>query len=510
MSPPLQGLALGLLALAAGALHALSFAPWERPWLQVLALALLFALTTHIQRPRAAALLGFLFGLGWFGIGVSWVYISMHVYGQMPALLAGAATAAFCAFLALYPALALGVAQRMARAPFLRLALALPATWALSEWLRGTLFTGFPWLASGYAHTDGPLAGFAPVLGVYGIGFVAALLAGALAIFTLPLRQRGVRGYVWAAGMLALALVGGTLIGQQRWTQPIGAPLKVRLVQANIPQDAKFTTEGLRRAFDEHWALMQGPRVDLIALPESVFPVPLGFVPGEALDAFRSFAREYDSGLIFGVFIEDPPLAYYNSAVGLAPAATAWQRYSKQHLVPFGEFIPWGFRWFVDLMQMPIGDQERGAVDQPPMAIGGQRIAVNICYEDLFGHVIRRAWHDPANAPTMMLNLSNLAWFEDSIALPQHLQISRMRTLETQHPMLRATNTGATAIVDAWGRVAAQLPFNTAGALDGTAQGQHGLTPYIRYGNAPALLIGAIVLLFAAAVARAGRRRSAQ
>ena len=510
MSSPRRGLALGLLALAAGALHALSFAPWERPWLQMLALALLFALTTRIERPRAAALLGLAFGLGWFGVGVSWVYISMHVYGQMPALLAGAATAAFCAFLALYPALALGVAQRVAPAAFLRLALALPATWALSEWLRGTLFTGFPWLASGYAHTDGPLAGYAPVLGVYGIGFVAALLAGALALFALPLRQRGVRGYVWAAGVLVIAMAGGALLGPLRWTQPTGAPLQVRLVQANIPQDAKFTSEGLRRAFEAHWALMQGPRVDLVALPESVFPVPLGFVPSEALEAFRTFAHEHASGLIFGVFIEEPAMAYYNSAVGLTPDAPAWQRYSKQHLVPFGEFIPRGFRWFVDLMQMPIGDQERGAADQTPMAIAGQRIAVNICYEDLFGHVIRRAWSDPATAPTMMLNLSNLAWFEDSIALPQHLQISRMRTLETQHPMLRATNTGATAIVDASGRVVAQLPFNTAGALDGTVQGHHGRTPYIRYGNAPSLVISVIVLLFAAAVARAGRRRSAQ
>ncbi|MGE5712991.1 MAG: nitrilase-related carbon-nitrogen hydrolase, partial [Betaproteobacteria bacterium] len=145
-----------------------------------------------------------------------------------------------------------------------------------------------------------------------------------------------------------------------------------------------------------------------------------------------------------------------------------------------------------------------------PMELAGQRIAVNICYEDLFGHVIRRAWSDPASAPTMMLNLSNLAWFEDSNALPQHLQISRMRTLETQHPMLRATNTGATAIVDAWGRVVAQLPFNTAAALDGTVQGHHGRTPYIRYGNAPAIVISVIVLLLAVAIARAGRRRSAQ
>jgi apolipoprotein N-acyltransferase len=506
----LQRGALGLLATAAGALHALAFAPWNRPWLQVLALALLFALTTRVVRARHAALLGFAFGLGWFGVGVSWVYISMHVYGQMPAVLAAAATAAFCGFLALYPALALGVVQRIVPSPLLRLALGLPAAWALAEWLRGTLLTGFPWLASGYAHADGPLAGFAPLLGVYGVGFVAALLAGALSLFALPAWRRGWRGYAWTAATLVIGLAGGSLAGQQRWTQPVGAPLTVRLVQANIPQDMKFTPPGLQRGFEAHWALMQGPRVDLVALPESVFPVPLGLVPVEALESFRAYVREQDSGLIFGVFIEEPALSYYNSAVGLAPDAPGWQRYSKQHLVPFGEFIPFGFRWFVDLMQMPIGDQERGAADQPPMAIAGQRIAVNICYEDLFGQVIRRAWHDPAREPTMMLNLSNLAWFEDSIALAQHLQISRMRALETQHPMLRATNTGATAIVDARGRVVAQLPFNTAAALDGSVQGYSGRTPFIRYGDGPALFLALMTLALAVRFARASRRGNAQ
>jgi len=510
MSFLLRGLAPGLLALASGALHAWAFAPWNRPWLQVLALALLFALTARVERPKAAALLGFAFGLGWFGVGVSWVYISMHVYGLMPAVLAAAATAAFCAFLALYPALALGVAQRVAPAPLPRLALALPAAWALSEWLRGTLFTGFPWLAAGYAHTDGPLAGFAPLLGVYGVGFIAALLAGALALFTLPVRRRGIRGYVWTAAVLAVGLAGGFVAGQQRWTSPAGAPLTVRLVQANIPQDVKFEAPGLQRSFEAHWALLQGPRVDLIALPESVFPVPLGFVPAEALDAFRALVREQGTGLIFGVFIEEPRAAYFNSAVGLSADAPGWQRYSKQHLVPFGEFIPPGFRWFVDLMRMPIGDQERGAADQPPMAIAGQRIAVNICYEDLFGHVIRRAWHDPAREPTLMLNLSNLAWFEDSIALPQHLQISRMRALETQHPMLRATNTGATAIVDARGKVVSQLPFNAPAALDGMVQGYAGRTPFIHFGDTPALVIAVATLLLAAGIARARPRADAQ
>jgi len=384
----------------------------------------------------------------------------------------------------------------------LRATLGLPAAWCLSEWLRGTLLTGFPWLAAGYAHTDGPLAGFAPVVGVYGVTLIAALVAGALATLTLPIAARGWRGYAWAAAIVAMVLAGGGLLGQLRWTVPAGSAISVKLVQANIPQEQKFTAEGLVRAFDEHWALMQGPRADLVALPESVFPVPLELVPSEALDAFTRYSQDRGSALIFGVFIVEPGDAYFNSAVGRAPEGAGWQRYSKQQLVPFGEFIPWGFRWFVDLMQMPIGDQERGGADQVPMDLAGQRIAVNICYEDLFGDVIRRAWHDPQREPTIMLNLSNLAWFDDSIALPQHLQISRMRALETQHPMLRATNTGATAVVDERGVVTAQLPFATAAALDAPVQGMRGATPFLRFGNALAVVVALLLIGLAAAGAR--------
>ncbi|HQR20337.1 MAG TPA: apolipoprotein N-acyltransferase [Burkholderiaceae bacterium] len=501
----LKPIVMGVIALAAGAAHAFAFAPWNLPWLEVLALAVLFVLAARARSAAQAAALGFVFGLGWFGVGVSWVYISMHVYGAMPAPLAALATAAFCAFLSLYPALALAAAQRLASSVFARLAIALPAAWTLAEWLRGTLLTGFPWLASGYAHTDGPLAGYAAVVGVYGVTLAAALLAGALALLTLPIRQRGVRGYAWTATVLVLVLAGGLALRPLRWTEPAGASISVKLVQANIPQDTKFTASGLVRAFDEHWALMhEGPRADLVALPESVFPVPLEFVPPAAIEQFQSFARANRSGIVFGVFIEEPAGAYFNSAVGWAPEGTAWQRYSKQHLVPFGEFIPWGFRWFVDLMEMPIGDQQRGAAGQAPMELAGQRIAVNICYEDLFGHVIRRAWRDPERAPTVMLNLSNLAWFRDSIALPQHLQISRMRALETQHPMLRATNTGATAIIDERGAVIAELPLQRPGTLDGFVQGTEGLTPFLRLGNAPALLLS---LLLAGVAAVWGRQQ---
>ena len=488
-----------LLALLAGAAHACSFAPWNLPWLQVLALAALFALAARAVSARAAALLGFAFGMGWFGVGISWVYVSMHVYGLMPAVLAGAATAAFCAYLATYPALALGLAHRLIPSAPVRIAIGLPALWMISEWLRGTVFTGFPWVASGYAHTDGPLAGWAPTLGMYGITLMSALLAGALASLALPARRYG-----WIAATFVGVVVGGFFGRTLSWTQPVGAPLSVRLVQANVAQNLKFEPNGVARAFTTHWELMQGPRVDLVALPESIFPVSMQLVPATYLQAFRDFARTQQTAVIYGIFLEEPRGNYFNSAVAHVPNEApndqadnaGLRRYSKRHLVPFGEFIPPGFRWFVDLMKMPIGDQQRGLTTQP-MPLAGQQIAVNICYEDLFGTEIIDAWHAPGPAPTLMLNISNLAWFNDSLALPQHLQISRMRVLETQHPMLRATNTGATAIIDAQGSVVAQLPYLTTGALNGQVQGYEGVTPFIRFGNVPALLIAGLLVLSA-------------
>lgn len=504
-----------LLALLAGALHACSFAPWTLPWLQVLALAALFALETRVVSTKAAALLGFAFGLGWFGVGISWVYVSMHVYGLMPAPLAAAATMAFCAYLAIFPALALGLAHKFFPSAVVRLGVGLPALWMIAEWLRGTLFTGFPWLASGYAHTDGPLAGWAPTLGVYGITLMAALVAGALALLVLPRREHQARrkGSITAILVVAVVAIGGGALGRaQSWTQPVGAPVSVRLVQANVPQSLKFEADGVARAFGTHWTLMQGPRVDLVALPESIFPVPMQHIPVSYLQAFRDFARTHQSAVIYGVFLEEPRGHYFNSAIAEVPNApndapqdAALRRYSKRHLVPFGEFIPPGYRWFVELMKMPIGDQQRGTTAQP-MALAGQRIAVNICYEDLFGAEIIDAWHGPGPAPTLMLNISNLAWFNDSLALPQHLQISRMRVLETQHPMLRATNTGATAIIDARGEVVAQLPYLTIGALNGQVQGYEGRTPFIRYGSWPAWVLAGLLVLAALLMQRRSDR----
>ncbi|MEG1834276.1 MAG: apolipoprotein N-acyltransferase [Burkholderiaceae bacterium] len=492
------------LAFVAGLGHALAFAPWNQPWLQIAALAALFALALRAPSARRAAALGGVFGLGWFGLGVSWVYVSLHNYGGLMAPVAAMATAGLVAFLSFYPALALGVAARFVPDQRWRAGLGLPAAWAASEWLRGTLLTGFPWLASGYAHTDGWLAGYAPVLGVYGIGLIAALIAGALAGMTQAPRARGL------AVAIVLVLAGGAALKAIEWSQPAGT-LSVRLVQGDIGQDEKFTAAGMRRGFETYYDLMRlppavnTPAPQLVVLPESVFPVPLAYVPALYREAIEAYAREREAGVIFGVFLEPKPEQYYNSAVGVTPAGTPLS-YSKRHLVPFGEFIPPGFRWFVDMMDIPIGDQQRGAAYQRPMDLAGQRVAVNICYEDLFGEEIIAAWADPAVAPTVLVNLSNLAWFDDSLALPQHLQISRMRSLETARPMLRSTNTGATAVIDAQGRVQSVLPFMSQGVLDATVQATSGVTPYVRIGNAGALALIGFALGLALVLGRRGAR----
>jgi apolipoprotein N-acyltransferase len=498
-----------LLALLAGGAHAFSFAPYGQPALELAALAVLSALVQQQPNWQRAALAGFAFGLGWFAIGVSWVYISMHVYGDLPSWIAALATGALASLLAVFPALAAGAAHRAASRAAPRLLLAWPAAWCLGEWLRGTVLTGLPWIASGYAHTDGPLAGYAPVLGVYGLCLIAACIGGAAV--TLLQRRSEVGGATRMAALaLGLALLaGGQWLRGVTWSHPEGPPLHVKLVQGDIPQDLKFGDGGTQLSVQRYFALMPDPAgldSDLVVLPESAFPLPFDDLPADARQGLLDFPEQQHAALIFGVFIEQPRDHYFNSALGLQPGQPP-QRYSKRHLVPFGEFIPTGFRWFVDLMRIPIGDQERGPAYQPPMRLAGQLIAVNICFEDLFGAEIIQAWRDPALEPTLLLNLSNLAWFGHSIALPQHLQISRMRALETARPILRATNTGATAIIDPHGTVLEELPFDTIATLRAQVSGFKGDTPYVRHGDRPALALAAALALLAAAAQRRHRAR---
>ncbi|MGX0618671.1 apolipoprotein N-acyltransferase [Cupriavidus metallidurans] len=496
-----------LIAAVLGVAHTQAFAPHNWWWLQILSLAGLVALIAGAPRPRAAAATAYAFGLGWFLSGIWWLFISMHVYGEMPSWMAGLAVVLFAGYLSIWPALA-GAAwhwlTQRGRNGVLP-ALAFGATWALSEWLRGVVFTGFPWLGSGYPHTDGPLAGFAPLIGVYGIsalaGFIAALLVAVVGAIG---RQRKARSAVLAGGLAVGVLACGAALAPIQYTSPIGQPIHVRLLQGNVAQDIKFEPVGIERSLELYRDLITEAPADLVVTPETAFPVILQELPVEIARAVRTFMEKTGTTIIFGAAGADSPVDFTNSVFAIGPEQDQLYRYNKHHLVPFGEFIPFGFRWFVDMMKMPLGDFRRGTLDQPAVPVRGIHVAPNICYEDLFGEEIAATLRQQATPANMLANVTNLAWFGDTIALDQHLQISRMRALEMRRPMLRATNTGMTAVVAPDGTVQAKLPTFQVGTLTATVQGMQGLTPYIRWGNVP-VLIGSLLVLLVAARARRAR-----
>ncbi|MDB5805196.1 MAG: apolipoprotein N-acyltransferase [Betaproteobacteria bacterium] len=498
-------LAAPAAALALGACSVAGLAPLNWWWLPPLTLCGLMLLWREAA-PKRAALLGFAFGLGWFCAGISWVYVSMHDVGGMPALIAGLATLLFAAYLALFPAMAGWLQARLApglASPYLRQLLLVPAAWAFAEWLRGWLFTGFPWAALGYAHTDGPYAGYAPLFGITGLNYVNACAAALLALGVTLLRDKAQSltktGRAWLPlGTVAASLLAGLGLQQIEWTRPEGAPLTVSLLQGNIPQELKFVPGRFEDTLATYKRLIDANPAELVVLPETALPRFLEQIPRGYLQDLVLAAVRQKTNLIVGVPRAEPGERYFNSVIslGLDPV----QSYDKRHLVPFGEFIPYGFRWFVAMMNIPLGDFERGSPKPRPMLLSGHWVALNVCYEDLFGEEIIRQ----LPRANLLVNISNIAWFGDSLAVPQHLQISRMRALETGRPMLRATNTGATAAIDAQGRVTALLPYFTEGALKATVQARSGATPYVRWGNWPAVSFCFGVLALCAWRARRG------
>jgi len=533
-----------LVALAAGAVNTLSFAPTPHGgWLELAIFAFFFAWLTRTTGWKSAALTGGAFGFGNFVTGVWWLYVSMHFYGGMAAPLAGAAVVLFSLYLAIYPALAAGVwsfcaghtrngaaADDTPFSPTWHGALAFASAWAIGEWLRGTVFTGFPWLASGYAQVDGPFAGFAPVAGVYGVGWMLALVAALIVQALLPLlRSRKPRGNangdagrngakpgvsrVAAPGAIALALIAaGLLLPLVQWTVPANAPLTVRLLQGNVKQEMKFEESGMRAAIDQYQQMITSKPADLIVTPETAIPVLAQQLPAPFASAVRNFSDATGSAILFGaiggtITPEGQVIDYTNSLFGVTPGTRDVYRYDKHHLVPFGEFVPWGFRWFVNLMSIPLGDFFRGAPVQKPFMVHNQPVAVDICYEDIFGEEIARTIRESDTPAGVLVNSTNLAWFGDTIALDQHLQIARMRSLETGRPMLRATNTGMTAAIDANGKVLGRLTPYTVGSLDLTVQGTSGSTPYVTSGNNTVLAVSLFLLAFGFAFGPGIRRR---
>ena len=485
-------LRLFALPFLLGALTVLGFAPFYLFFVPVLTLAVLFHLWRHAGSHRAAAWIGFAFGCGLFLLGVSWVYVSMHDFGGMPLPIAVLATIVFCVFLALFPMLAGWLQAGFKATTAIKVLLLMPALWALMEWVRGWIFTGFPWLAVGYSATPySPMAGFAPLLGVYGLSLLTAFSAGLLALIYEQGRQHGLRTALPAVSMLVAIWGAGGLLQQVSWTQPVGTPIRVSLLQGNIPQDLKWREDRLIATLDTYRRLVLSSPGKLIVLPETALPLFLDQVPPAYLTELSTHVRASSGDMLFGVPERGADgRNYYNSVASLGSSPS--QIYRKVHLVPFGEFIPFKplFQWFLDLMNIPLGDFARGETTQRPLAVAGQKVAMNICYEDVFGEEIIRQLPEA----TLLANVSNDAWFGDSIAPRQHLQISQMRALETGRIMLRATNTGMTAIIDERGRVLAQLePFHTD-VLIGQAQGRTGATPFVRWGNGAALILMALFL----------------
>lgn len=485
------------VAVAAG-VHAYSVAApgsgQARGWLQVLALAWLAALLLRQTRQAPtrreawvqAGMTGWWFATVWLGAAFWWLHVSMHRFGGMPSWLAALAVLLLAAALAFYYAAAsaiwAGLSWRVldgGRATSASAsALLFGACWTLAELMRGRWFTGFPWAAAGYAHVDGWLAIWAPWIGVYGIGAIAAVLAMLIARRASRLQALPPLGGV-------LLLTGALALWSPAWTQATGQQ-SVELLQANIAQDEKFDpTHGVREALRWYDERLRASQQALVVAPETAIPVVPQQLPADYWQTLSGhFATQTRSLALVGLPWRDEAHRYSNAVLALGPAGQQTYRYDKHHLVPFGEFIPAGFAWFVRLMQIPLGDFRSGEANQPSLSWAGQRLAPNICYEDVFGEELGRRFERPELAPTVFVNVSNIAWFGDTVAVPQHLNIARMRALEFERPMLRATNTGATAIIDHHGRVKDQLPAFARGTLVGQYEGRQGLTPYARWVSA--------------------------
>ncbi len=493
-------------AFLLGAATVFGFAPFEFSGVPLLALALLLLLWQD-ARPRRAAQLGFAFGLGLFDAGVSWVYVALNTFGGMPLPLAAVATAGFVRL-----PRALSRARRLAGdalapAHSWSRALAGAAAWTLAEWARSVVFTGFPWLSLGYAQIvrDGatPLAGIAPVGGVFAVTLAGALVSAALAL-AIPAVAGGAwrRAGLCVAGALAIPLTGA-LIDRAEWTRPLQS-VSVSLLQGNVTQDRKFDPQFRQNTFDLYSELVTVSRGRLIVLPESAFPVFADEVPDAVLLHLLRTAAARDGDVLLGLFTVEPPLPggglrYYNSVLSLG--AGELQLYRKRHLVPFGETIPADavLGWFIrNVLSIPLANQSAGAPDQPPLKVAGQAVAVNICYEDAFGADIRTQ----AGAATLLVNVTNDAWYGRSLAALQHNQIAAMRAKETGRTLLRATNTGITSAIGHDGRELARLPWFTGGILEIDVVGREGLTPYVRAGDAPAAALAALLLIVAAFAAR--------
>ncbi|MEX0901066.1 MAG: apolipoprotein N-acyltransferase [Gammaproteobacteria bacterium] len=475
-------------ALVAGAAWPLAFAPLNWWPVAPASLVALFLLLDG-SAPRRAAMRGFAFGAGLFGAGVWWVFISMNHFGGLHWSLSAVITVVLIATLALFPA---GFGWLAARwqpiAGGWRWLVGLPALWVAVEWLRSWLLSGFPWLLAGYAVDDTPLGAWAPVSGVLALSAGIAVTAGA---FAWLLRTPRPRTAVIGAIVCGVVWGSGAVLSRVEWTSRGGAPLDVALLQGNIGQDIKWASSSLVPTIDLYQGLTeQHWDADLIVWPEAALPA-LKHQLDPYLDELAARAARNEASIVMGILVREgtaAPFDYFNAVLSLDDGGL----YYKRHLVPFGEFfpIPGFMREWLRMLSLPYSDFTRGPRDQPPLRAAGQALAASICYEAAYGAEMIRALPEA----TLLVNVSNDAWFGDSIAPHQHLQIVRMRAREASRWLVRATNSGITAVVAPDGRLAATIPQFEVGVLRASVQPLAGATPYSRTGNWPLLILIGVLL----------------
>lgn len=531
-----------IVALVLGLIHSLSFyqgvlPAWSHAPIQMLSFTALFYLVLRSSSVKQAFFTAYIFAIGSFCSSLYWLYISMHVYGHMPSVMAALAVFLFSLYLAIYYGLAALISGKImclfrqdnvnkedleAGSTIGRLASKpysfwlTPFIWAasitLAELARGYVLTGFPWNAIAYSYVDTVYSAWAPIGGMYTIVFIvsfsSALLAQIVHYKTLALKLRSALQFV----AVLLISWGLSLI---QWWQPNGDPISVRLIQSNVPMDQKFDPQlGLDRLY-EQFLLAQLPASDparppsVTIFPETSIPVFQHQLDTQIWSDIIGMSSKTNSTFLIGTPLYLPEdgtnFRITNSVIAVDSFTEIHEIingqglgiYNKRHLVPFGEFVPYGFKWFVDMMHIPLGDFDQGRDNQQLLQIEGQHFAPNICYEDLFGEELLHqlfAHNDDTPGASILFNVSNLAWFGNTIALNQHLEISRMRSLETARPMIRSTNTGSTAVIDADGKVIAALPSMQAGFLDAYVQGTQGLTWYAYVGNLPIFIFSLVLL----------------
>ncbi len=479
-----------------GAIGVLGFAPFYFYPASMLSVIGLFYYWHQCSTSKQAAFTGFFYGLGLFVTGIYWIYISLHDFGGMPVLMAALATFTLCAFLSLFPAMVGALSLRITPQNHYRV-LAISVLWALLEWIRSWIFTGFPWLTIGYTQVPfSPLTGYMPIIGVYGVSFITLFIASAIGFWL----AKKPAAYAWKRNtliLLSFIWITGSALKHIEWTLPTNKPITAALLQGNIEQNMKWVPEVAEKTLALYLAMAEASSAQLILMPETALPVLSSELPTEIKTRLQQHVIKNNGDIVVGI-VESENGEYFNSMLSIMSINDAMPtNYRKSHLVPFGEFIPlkaalgWIYR---DWLNMPLSDLSRGAKYQQPMQIAGEKVAINICYEDVFGEEIIRQLPEA----TLLVNTSNDAWYGESLAAYQHMQFSQARALETGRMMLRATNTGATAMIDIHGKILAHAPHFTKTTLEVVAQGYTGSTPYVRFGNWPFILfcLGALALIW--------------